>query len=60
MTTQQTPPAGWVEADLKVMIEADAQHLANALAAGHRVQAHELVDAIIDNSRDLEDRQRAG
>jgi len=44
--------------DLKAMIEADAQHLANALATGHRVQAHGFVDAIIDNTRLLEDIQR--
>jgi hypothetical protein len=43
--------------DLKVMIEADAKHLAQALATGHRVQAHGFVDSIIDNSRILEDLQ---
>jgi hypothetical protein len=44
--------------DLKVMIEADAKHLAEALSTGHRVQAHGFVDSIIDNSRILEDLQR--
>jgi hypothetical protein len=58
-TTTQGPPPGWVIADLTVMIEADAQHLATALATGHRVQAHGFVDSIIDLSRELEDRQRA-
>jgi hypothetical protein len=45
--------------DLKVMIEADARHLATYLAQGDRVLAHQAVDAIIDNSRELEDWQRA-
>ena len=45
-------------ADLKVMIEADAKHLAEALSTGHRVEAHELVDAIIANTRTLEDLQQ--
>lgn len=52
MTTEQL-----IE-DLKVMIEADAQHLAAALASGQRVQAHGFVDAIIDNTRELEKVQR--
>jgi hypothetical protein len=45
--------------DLKVTIEADAQHLAQALANGQRAIAHGFVDAIIDNSRQLEELQRA-
>lgn len=42
-------------ADLKVMIEADAGHLAEALLRGDRVIAHGFVDSIIDNRRELED-----
>lgn len=45
--------------ELKAMIEADARNLAEALTTGHRVHAHRYVDAIIDNSRELEDRQLA-
>jgi len=59
MTTEQTPPTDWMIQDLKDMIEADTQRLAQALASGHRVEAHGFVDAIIDNGRELEDRQRA-
>lgn len=44
--------------DLRVMIKADREHLAEALAAGHRVQAHEFVDSIIENQRQLEDLNR--
>jgi hypothetical protein len=43
--------------DLKEMIPADAGHLAEYLASGHRVLAHQMVDAIIDNTRRLEDLQ---
>lgn len=52
MTTEQL-----IE-DLKVMIEADAGHLAGALLQGDRVLAHGFVDAIIDNRRQLEDLSR--
>lgn len=45
--------------DLKVMIEADAGHLAKALVQGNRTLAHGFVDAIIDNRRELEDTERA-
>ena len=41
--------------DLAVMIKADTVHLAEALNAGHRVQAHGYVDSITDNKRELED-----
>jgi hypothetical protein len=44
--------------DLKVMIEADAGHLARALERGERVNAKTFVDAIIDNRRRLEDIER--
>lgn len=44
--------------DLKVMIEADTGHLATELLAGNRVIAHQIVDAIIDNKRRLEDLTR--
>lgn len=53
------PYTGQMEiADLKVIIEADAKHLAEALSTGHQVEAHELVDAIIANTRTLEDLQQ--
>lgn len=42
-------------ADLRVMIEADAGHLAQAILNGNRVLAHQFVDSIIDNRRALED-----
>lgn len=41
--------------DLREMISADAQHLAEAILAGDRVQAHTFLDAVIDNRRQLED-----
>jgi hypothetical protein len=41
--------------DYKVMIDADARHLVKALERGDRVAAHGFVDAIIDNSRNVED-----
>lgn len=44
--------------DLKVMIEADAGHLADALLRGDRPAAHRYVDAITDNRRQLEDLTR--
>lgn len=44
--------------DLRVMIEADAGHLARALERGERVNAKTFVDAIIDNRRRLEDIER--
>jgi hypothetical protein len=44
--------------DLKVMIGADAGHLARALERGERVNAKTYVDAIIDNRRRLEDIER--
>lgn len=41
--------------DLKAMILADLTHLAEALNKGNRTHAHQFVDAIIDNKRELED-----
>jgi hypothetical protein len=41
--------------DLTAMIESDVKRLAEHLAKGDRVIAHRLVDAVIDNSRELED-----
>lgn len=44
--------------DLKAMIKADTDHLATALENGDRVHAHQFVDAIIDNRRELQDLQK--
>lgn len=41
--------------DLKVMVEADIQHLMRALERGDRALAHGFVDAIINNRRQMED-----
>lgn len=41
--------------DYEEMIKADAGHLTEALASGHRVLAHGFVDSIIDNKRLRED-----
>lgn len=41
--------------DLVAMIRADRRHLATALDEGARVNAHHFVDAIVDNTRRLED-----
>lgn len=57
-TPAQTYPRDRYVDDLKAMIEADAGHLADALAKGNRVIAHQYVDAIIDNRRKLEDLAR--
>lgn len=46
--------------ELKAMIAADKEHLAKQVAAGNRVVAHGHLDAIIDNSRQLETRLRHG
>lgn len=40
--------------DLKVMIKADTEHLNEALKEGARTEAHRFVDAIIDNTRQLQ------
>jgi hypothetical protein len=41
--------------DYRVMIKADADHLAGALESGNRSEAHRFVDAIIDNEQEIED-----
>lgn len=40
--------------DLKVMIQADMGHMIKHLSRGDRVLAHQFVDSIIDNTRELE------
>lgn len=57
--TQQNGPTAQDEAeDLIVMIQADAHHLVEALAAGRKVESHGLVDAILANQQALEDLTR--
>jgi hypothetical protein len=41
--------------DLEAMIASDRGHLLAALERGDRVNAHRLLDAVIDNQRQLED-----
>lgn len=41
--------------DLKVMAEADMEHLMEALSKGDRVHAHTFVDSLIDSVRRIED-----
>jgi hypothetical protein len=41
--------------ELKVMIESDRGHLLTAIARGDRAIAHDLLDAVINNQRRLED-----
>jgi hypothetical protein len=43
--------------DLKVMIGADKKHLAKNVEAGNRVVARQLADALVDNQRELAQRQ---
>lgn len=45
--------------DLAEMVEADYEHLREALASGNHFNAHGFVDAIIINQRTLEDMKTA-
>jgi hypothetical protein len=49
MTTEQ------LIKDYQEMLTADRKHLAEAMAAGNRTEAHGFVDSIIDLQRALED-----
>lgn len=44
--------------DLKVMIEADRKNMDEAITRGWPVEAHRHLDALMENTRQLEDLQR--